>query len=325
MFTAAKLGWQVFVSLFDEATRPASARLVTRRQRHGAVRPRRSGFLPLTICCMSVSPQLPRDARADPGGDGSEPDDSEAILSVKRALMALQVFSTENPSLTLSDIAKMIGVSRGTTRRILITFEEMGFVRRTGRQFTLTPRVLRLGYGYVSSLPFWERAQPHMRELADAVEESSSIAVLDGPDIAYVARVPSRRQLTTVLTVGSRLPAYATSLGHVLLAGLPPTELRRYLDTVRLERLTPKTIIDKARLAAELEKVRRAGYSIANGERDLGVRSAAAPIVDRFGSVIAALNVSTAAGRVSMAELRTRIVPEVMATAKIISEELGYE
>lgn len=272
---------------------------------------------------MSASSELTRDARAEPGRDGSE-DDSEAILSVQRALMTLQVFSAEHPSLTLSEISKIICVSRGTTRRILITFEELGFVRRTGRQFTLTPRVLRLGYAYISSLPFWERAQPHMTELADAVEESSSIAVLDGPDIVYVARVPSRRHLTTVLTLGSRLPAYATSLGRVLLAGLPRDELRQYLETVHLQRLTPKTIVDKTRLSAELEKVRRQGYSIANGERDLGIRSAAAPIVDRSGSVIAALNVSSAPGRMSMAEMRTRIVPNVIATAKTISEELGY-
>lgn len=272
---------------------------------------------------MSASSELNQARKAEPGQDGSE-EDSESILSVQRALMALQVFSAEHPSLTLSEIAKTIGVSRGTTRRILITFEELGFVRRTGRQFTLTPRVLRLGYSYISSLPFWERAQPHMRELADAVEESSSIAVLDGQDIVYVARVPSRQQLTTVLTLGSRLPAYATSLGRVLLAGLPPEDLRKYLETVQLERLTPKTIIDKDRLSAELDKVRRTGYCIANAERDLGVRSASAPIVDRFGSVIAALNVSSTPGRVSVAEMRTRIVPQVIAAAKAISEELGY-
>jgi IclR family pca regulon transcriptional regulator len=238
--------------------------------------------------------------------------------------MVLQVFSAENPSMTLAEIAKLIGVSRGTTRRILITFEQLGFVRQTGRQFTLTPRVLRLGYAYVSSLPFWEGAQPHMRELADSVEESCSIAVLDGQDVAYVVRVPSRRQLPTSLTVGSRLPAYATSLGHVLLAGLSPEALSEYLRTVTLVPLTPKTITDKDRLSAELEKVRRSGYSIANGERDLGIRSAAAPIVDRTGCVIAALNVSTAPGRMPMAEMRARIVPKVVATAKAISEELGY-
>jgi IclR family transcriptional regulator, pca regulon regulatory protein len=272
---------------------------------------------------MSVSFELPQDGNAPLGREGDE-DDSEVLLSVRRALMVLQVFSAENPSLSLAEIAKMIGVSRGTTRRILITFEQLGFVRQTGRQFTLTPRVLRLGYAYVSSLPFWERAQPHLRELADAVEESSSIAVLDGPDIAYVARVPSRRNLPTALTVGSRLPAHATSMGHVLLAALPPDELRKYFDTVHLQRLTSKTIIDKERLSAELDKVRRTGYSIANGERDLGIRSAAAPIVDRSGHVIAALNVSTAPGRVSMAEMRARIVPQVVATAKVISAELCY-
>ena len=265
------------------------------------------------------------DFTATDGPDGkSSEKDGEVIYSVERALRALQIFSAERPSLTLSEVAQLIGLSRGTTRRILITFEKLGFIRQNGRQFLLTPRVLRLGYGYISSLPFWERAQPHLRELADSVNESSSIAVLDGEDIVYVVRVPSQRQMTMALNVGSRLPAYATSMGHVLLAGLSPAELESYLDGVTLDPLTPRTITDKSKLRSELEKVRRAGYSSTNGERELGILSVAAPIVDRTGAVIAAVNVSTNSGRVTTAEMRERIQPQVTAVAKVISSELAF-
>lgn len=255
---------------------------------------------------------------------GSADAQGEVITSVERALRVLQVFSSDHPALTLSECAELICLSRGTTRRILMTFENLGYVRRVGRQFSLTPRVLRLGYGYLSSLPFWDRAQPHMRNLADTVQESCSVATLDGNDIVYVARVPSRRQLSVSLTIGSRLPAYATSLGHVLLAGLPDADLHWYLDTVDLKALTSRTITSKDELLAELIKVRRIGYSIADGEREMGIRSAAAPIKDRIGSVIAALNVSTNAARTPVRELRETILPKVVDTAEIISQELAY-
>jgi IclR family pca regulon transcriptional regulator len=163
-----------------------------------------------------------------------------------------------------------------------------------------------------------------MRNLADTVQESCSVATLDGNDIVYVARVPSRRQLSVSLTIGSRLPAYATSLGHVLLAGLPDADLHWYLDTVDLKALTSRTITSKDELLAELIKVRRIGYSIADGEREMGIRSAAAPIKDRIGSVIAALNVSTNAARTPVRELRETILPKVVDTAEIISQELAY-
>jgi IclR family pca regulon transcriptional regulator len=255
--------------------------------------------------------------------ESTEPRRKDVIEAVERALGVLQVFSDKHPALTLADTAKLANLSRGTTRRILITFEALGFVVRDGNRFLLTPRVLRLGYSYLSSLPIWDRAQPHMRQLADTLVESCSAATLDGDDIVYVARVPSQRNLSITLTVGSRLPAYATSLGHVLLAGLPAADLARYLKTAKLSPLTPRTITDPAKLAAELAKVRQRGFSLVDGEREEGVRSVAAPIRDRSGTVIAAINVSTSAGRVSIRDLRNRFAPEVMAAAKRISDELA--
>jgi IclR family pca regulon transcriptional regulator len=251
-------------------------------------------------------------------------DDSQIIHSVERALRVLQVFSPAHPQLTLSEMAKIIGLSRATTRRILITFEHLGFVRQNGRFFSPTPRVLRLGYGFLSSLPYWDRAQPHVRGLADSVDEASSIAVFDDPDVVYVLRVPSQRQQTVTLTIGTRLPAYPTSLGQVLLAGLSEAELDRYLERTPLEQLTPKTITDKDELRAVLERTREQGYSVSNGGRELGVLSVAAPITNRRGEVIAALNVSTNPARISVSELRARILPQVVSTAKSISDDLRY-
>lgn len=260
---------------------------------------------------------------ADIDADMSE-EESPIIQSIERALRVLQVFSAEHPALTLSETAKFTGMSRATARRILLTFEQLGYVRKNGRVFSPTPRVLRLGYGYISSLPLWDRAQPHVRELADAVGEASSVAVFDDPDVVYVLRVPSQRPLSLTLTIGTRLPAYATSLGHVLLAGLSDADLENYLESTRLEPLTPKTITDKDRLRAAVAKARSQGYSVANGTRELGVQSVAAPITNRTGEVIAAVNVSTNPVRVSMSDLRTRILPQVMATAKQISDDLKY-
>jgi IclR family pca regulon transcriptional regulator len=184
--------------------------------------------------------------------------------------------------------------------------------------------VLRLGYGYLSALPWWEHAQPHMRALADEVRESCSIATLDGADIVYVAKVPASRTMSITLNVGSRLPAYPTSMGRVLLAALDADELKSCLDTVRLEALTPNTITDLDALRAELARVRDQGFAVVDGEREEGVRSAAAPLRDRSGTVLAALNISANAARVSLAELRERCVPKVVATAEAISADIGY-
>src|SRR6476620_7907979 len=150
-----------------------------------------------------------------------EPARSDTLQSLERGLAVLQVFSRENARLSLSDVARLTGLTRATARRILLTLEHLGFVRADGRSFALTPRVLSLGFGYLSSLNLWEIAEPLMRQLVEQTDESCSAATLDLPDIVYVARVPARRIMTIALAVGSRLPAHATSMGKVLLADLP--------------------------------------------------------------------------------------------------------
>ena len=156
-------------------------------------------------------------------------DRRQSLQSLERGIAVIQVFSRERPALTLSEVARMTGITRATARRILLTLEEVGHVRSDGRLFSLTPRVLSLGWAYLSSLNLWETAQPLMEELSERTNESCSAATLDLPDVVYVARMPTRRIMTISLGVGSRLPAHCTSIGRVLLAGLPDDELDAFL------------------------------------------------------------------------------------------------
>lgn len=250
-------------------------------------------------------------------------EDPDVIDSVEKALRLLQSFSGEAPAMSVSEAAAATGLTRATARRLLLTFERLGFAETDGRRFQLTARVLRLGYGYLAALPFWEHAQSHMRALSDEVRESSSLATLDGGEIVYVARVPASRMMTITFNVGSRLPAYPTSMGRVLLAALPAAELESYLDRTELKRLTDHTITDRAKLQAELARVAEQGFALVDGEREEGVRSAAAPVRNAAGGVIAALNVSANAARVPVAKLREEFVPRLLETADAITKDIA--
>jgi IclR family transcriptional regulator, pca regulon regulatory protein len=245
----------------------------------------------------------------------------QSLQSLERGIAVIQVFSRERPALTLSEVARLTGITRATARRILLTLEEVGHVRSDGRLFSLTPRVLSLGWAYLSSLNLWETAQPMMEELAQHTNESCSAATLDLPDVVYVARVPTRRIMTISLGVGTRLPAYCTSIGRVLLAGLTQGELDAFLASARLERQTDRTITDPARLRAAVDEVRERGWALVDQELELGLRSIAAPL-RAGGQTIAALNVAVAAPRVGLGELRDTILPDLLAAAARISEAL---
>lgn len=244
---------------------------------------------------------------------------SDNLQSLERGLAVLQVFSRENPRLTLSDVARLTGVTRATARRILLTLQDLGYVRADGRLFSLTPRVLSLGFGYLSSLDLWDIVQPFMQDLVEQTHESCSAATLDLPDIVYVARVPTRRIMTITLGIGSRLPAHATSMGRVLLAGLPDEELETYLGTGPFERFTDRTTVDPGDLRASVRQVRAQGWSVVDQELETGLRSISAPIRGTDGRVVAALNVAAAAPRVGLDDLRSRILPRVLDTAEQIS------
>lgn len=250
-------------------------------------------------------------------------EDPDVVDSVARALALIEAFD-QHPTLTVTEAAELTGLTRATARRILLTLVRLGFAAPEDRAYRLTPRVLRLGYAYLSATPVSERAQPHMRTLADRVRESCSMATLDGGEVVYLARVPASRSMTITLGVGARLPAYPTSMGRVLLAALPAAELEQYLGDTVLEQLTEHTLTDAVALRAELDRVRQQGVAVVDQEREEGVRSAAVPVRDASGAVVAALNVSVNAARISITQLREDVVPLLRETATAISADLGH-
>lgn len=248
---------------------------------------------------------------------------ADSLQSLERGIAVIQVFSRERPALTLSEVANLTGMTRATARRVLLTLRNLGHVRLDGRLFALTPRVLSLGWAYLSSLNLAELAQPLMEELVEETHESCSASTLDVPDIVYVARVPTRRIMTISLSVGTRLPAHATSMGRVLLADLPPDELDRYLRESTLERFTPRTTADPDEFRRALDNVREQGWAIVDQELEIGLRSIAAPLRDANGRALAAMNVSAATSRVSVEELIDRFLPSLLRTAGAISAALA--
>jgi len=247
---------------------------------------------------------------------------SDFVQSLERGLAVIRAFDAEHRDLRLSDVAASTGLTRAAARRFLLTLVELGYVRLDNGRFSLRPRVLDLGYAYLSSLSFAEIAQPHMEALVHELNESSSVSVLDDTDIVYVVRVPTRRIMTITLAVGTRLPAFVTSMGRVLLAALPADELEERLAQIELHKYTSHTITSKAALRTELERVAREGFAMVDQELEEGLRSLAVPLHDAAGQVIAALNVSAHASRTSMAVLRREFVPRVRQAADVIEREL---
>jgi IclR family pca regulon transcriptional regulator len=244
------------------------------------------------------------------------------VQSLERGLAVICAFGPERPHLTLTEVAQITGLTRAAARRFLLTLVELGYVRNDGREFSLRPRVLELGYAYLSGLTLPEVAQPLMEELVAAVHESSSISVLDGNDVVYVVRVPTTRIMTVAISIGTRFPAYCTSMGRVLLAGRSAVELERYLAEVTLEPRTKRTITSTSGLREELEAVRRKGWALVEQELEDGLISLAIPIHDATGAVAAAINVSANALRVSAEELTRDVLPRLQATAAGIEEGL---
>jgi IclR family pca regulon transcriptional regulator len=251
-----------------------------------------------------------------------QPSAGTFLQGLERGLAVIRAFSAEAPSLTLSEVARDVGITPATARRILLTLEELGYVRSDGRRFALTPRVLALGWAYLSSLDLGELAGPFMEELSAATRESCSIATLDLPDIVYVARVPTRRIMTVALGVGARLPAYATSMGRVLLAGLPKDELDAYLADLTPEAFTDRTVTSPGVLREVIARAGTQGYALVDQELEQGLRSIAVPILDGRGAPIAALNVSAHSSRATAAALRSEVLPRLRECADKIGTAL---
>ena len=241
------------------------------------------------------------------------------VQSFARGLAVLRSFGADAPAQTLTSAAERTGLTRAGARRILLTLQQLGYVEAEGRLFRLTPRVMELGFAYLSSQPVWHLALPVMEELVQDIHESSSAAVLDGDDIVYVLRVPAKKIMAISLGPGSRLPAYCTAMGRVLLAGLPETERRTRLARVPLMARTERTVTDVAALMTLLDDVRREGYALVHGELEEGLVSMAAPIVNRAGRVVAAINVSAQDQRMPPDQMRKRLLPRLRESAASIN------
>jgi IclR family pca regulon transcriptional regulator len=261
-----------------------------------------------------------RTARVSAAGD--RPRNSDFVQSLDRGLAVIRAFGPDRERLSLSEVARATGLTRAATRRFLLTLVKLGYVRNDGREFSLRPRVLELGYAYLSGLGMPEVAAPHLEELVAKVRESSSISVLDGDHIVYVARVPTKRIMTVSISVGTRFPAYATSMGRVLLAGMSRDDLERYLAEADLAPITARTVTDPDRLREIVGDVARQGYAIVDQELEEGLRAIAAPIHGAGGAVTAAINLSAHASRVSMAAMRSELLPALQETARRIEADL---
>ncbi|WP_105971278.1 IclR family transcriptional regulator domain-containing protein [Streptomyces geranii] len=245
------------------------------------------------------------------------------VRSFERGLAVIRAFDAEHPALTLSEVARACELTRAAARRFLLTLTDLGYVHTDGRLFRLTPRVLELGYAYLAAFTLPQIAEPHLEQLVAQVRESSSLCVLDGDDIVYVARVTTRRIMTAAITVGTRFPAHVTSVGRVILAHLPEEELDARLARADLRPLTARTITSTALLRTELQRVRRQGHAVVDQELEEGLRSVAAPVRDRDGEVVAGVNIPVHAGRNSVESVRWDLLPHLLATVARIEADLA--
>jgi IclR family transcriptional regulator, pca regulon regulatory protein len=247
---------------------------------------------------------------------------SEYVQSFARGLAVIRAFGPGSPRMTLSEVAQQTGLTRAGARRILLTLQTLGYVGADDRQFFLTPQVLQLGYSYLSSMPLWDVAQPLMEALVERVRESCSVAVLDGEDIVYVLRVPTHRIMAASLSIGSRLPAFCTSMGRVLLAGLDDTALDVFLARATLRAYTRATVVQPRKLRQIVHAVRDKGWAYVDQELEEGLRSISVPIRDAQGRTIAAMNVSGQAGRHDEARMVKTFLPALQEAATRIERAL---
>lgn len=242
------------------------------------------------------------------GTDSSGPR-SEILRSLVRGLDVLAMFSASRPLLTIAEVAGATGETRATVRRVLLTLESCGLLIRNGRYFQLTPRVLDFGHAYLAGAGFTDAVEQVLKETANRLSLSCSLSVLDDTEIVYVARVPTKRIIDVTLGVGARLPAYATSMGRVLLAALPPDHARDSLKRSRRTALTPHTLTRVDDIMNRLDGVREHGYAVIDQELEIGLRSFAVPVYGSTGHVIAAVNAAMPAGSGDIDEGINAVVP----------------
>ncbi|WP_274627065.1 IclR family transcriptional regulator domain-containing protein [Arvimicrobium flavum] len=248
--------------------------------------------------------------------DNSSPDQARDLVgSLIKGLSVMEILAVHPQGMTLTEMAEETGLTRAGARRFLLTLTASGYAQQDGRRFTLTPKLISVARSWLGRASLWTYAEPFMREVSEALNESCSAAVLAGEDVVYVARVPGRHIVSIALSVGTRLPAYCTSMGRVLLSDLDDAELERFLAAAKIEQRTAKTITNRTALADTIRRAGTQGYAIVDEELEPGLRSIAVPIRNRKGRIEAAINVSTQSARLSVAEMRTEILPHLQTAA----------
>ncbi len=250
-----------------------------------------------------------------PGPQGAA-GDPNFMTSLARGLLVIRAFTQSRPKLLIADVAKTTGLPRAVARRCFYTLMQLGYVGSDGRSFFLRPKILTLGYAYLSSVPLASTLQPYLERVSQAVRESCSAGVLEEDEVVYIARAATQRIMAADLRVGSRLPAYCSSLGRVLLAHLPAAELEAYLARVEFHPLTERTITSPEGLRRALEQVRQKGYALVDQELEIGLRSIATPVRNLAGEVVAAINVSAQATRLPRREMENHILPALHQAAQ---------
>jgi IclR family pca regulon transcriptional regulator len=245
------------------------------------------------------------------------------VLSLARGLKVIETFEGHTEGQSVADVARQTGFSRAAARRLLMTLESLGYAESLGRVYRLKTRVLKLGFSYLSSTSLPTLAQPILERVTEVLHESSSLSVLEGDEIVYLARSAAKRVMSVGLSVGSRLPAYCTSMGRVLLASLPPMELAAYLERADIKPLTPKTTTSKEQLLQIIEGTRATGFALADEELELGLRSIAVPVRNRMNRVVAAMNIGVHASRVSTEEMIARFLPVLQENSATFIHILG--
>ncbi|RJG08830.1 IclR family transcriptional regulator [Pseudomonas cavernicola] len=249
--------------------------------------------------------------------------DPNFMTSLARGLVVIHAFQERKRHLTIAQISHRTEIPRAAVRRCLYTLMKLGYVTTDGRTYSLLPKVLTLGHAYVSSTPLAVTAQPILDRLSEQLHEACSMATLEGDEILYIARSATPQRLISVdLSVGSRLPAYCTSMGRILLAALDDAALSDYLSHADLQVKTSRTVHTPEALRASIEEIRSQGWVVIDQELEVGLRSVAVPVRDSAGQVLAALNVGTHAGRVTRKELESRFLPALLEASKELSARL---
>jgi len=248
----------------------------------------------------------------------------QLVRSLERGLAVIEVFGQGRQAMTLSDVARHAKVSRAAARRLLYTLVTLGYAAFDGKHFELRPRVLGLGFAYMSSMDVWDVAQPFLEDLVRETRESCSVSVLDGMEIVHVVRLPAAERLMSIaVKVGDRLPAYASAMGRVQLAALPDTALDRYFADAQISAVTEKTVTDEKKLRVILAQVRKQGYAEVDGELEIGLRALAVPISDRTGRVVASIALSTLSSQVTRRGAANPLLAPLQACAMRIRQALS--